>query len=119
MRFNNQVMFNFTLIIIYGFGNFMNIILSTSIKDIANEFMVSNEISSYIMPIFLAGYACGAILFGIMSHKLGRKNTMLIGCLTSLLGIGIELTAIYSQSIIPLFLGRFINGLGSSAGVLP
>ncbi|ASK79582.1 hypothetical protein CF386_11040 [Paraphotobacterium marinum] len=117
MRFNNQVMFNFTLIIIYGFGNFMNIILSTSIKDIANEFMVSNEISSYIMPIFLAGYACGAILFGIMSHKLGRKNTMLIGCLTSLLGIGIELTGIYSQSIIPLFLGRFINGLGSSAGV--
>ena len=117
MKFNNQVMFNFTLIIIYGFGNFMNITLSTSIKDIADEFMVSNEISSYIMPIFLAGYACGAILFGIMSHKFGRKNTMLIGCVTSLLGIGIELTAIYSQSMIPLFLGRFLNGLGSSAGV--
>ena len=72
-----------------------------------------------LVGIVIGGYAITQMIFqvpfGIMSDKLGRKGTIIIGLL--LFGIGSMIAAV-STDILTLLLGRFLQGAGAIGSVV-
>jgi len=72
-----------------------------------------------LVGIVIGGYAITQMIFqvpfGIMSDKLGRKGTIIVGLL--LFGIG-SLIAGYANDLLALLLGRFLQGAGAIGAVV-
>lgn len=72
-----------------------------------------------LVGIVVGGYALTQMLFqvpfGIMSDKLGRKGTIIVGLI--LFGLGSLLCAV-SDDILTLMLGRFMQGAGAIGAVV-
>ncbi len=72
-----------------------------------------------LVGIVIGGYAITQMIFqvpfGIMSDKLGRKGTIIVGLL--LFAIGSIICAI-SEDILSLLLGRFLQGAGAIGAVV-
>ncbi len=72
-----------------------------------------------LVGIVIGGYALTQMLlqvpFGIMSDKIGRKNTIVLGSLLFALG---SLICAMSTDIYTLMLGRFLQGAGAIGGVV-
>ncbi len=66
-----------------------------------------------VVGVVIGGYAITQMIFqipfGIMSDKLGRKGTIIVGLL--LFGIGSILAGV-ATDILTLLLGRFLQGAG-------
>ena len=75
--------------------------------------------NSTLVGIVIGGYAITQMIFqvpfGIMSDKLGRKGTIILGLL--LFAIGSIICAI-SDNILALLLGRFLQGAGAIGAVV-
>jgi DHA1 family bicyclomycin/chloramphenicol resistance-like MFS transporter len=79
-----------------------------SIPAMASYFSVSIEKVELTLSIFLIGFAFGQIIGGIISDKMGRKKSALIG----LWGFSIfSLILIFSPNIYMVWLFRFIQAL--------
>lgn len=72
-----------------------------------------------LVGIVIGGYAITQMIFqvpfGIMSDKLGRKGTIIVGLL--LFAIGSLICAV-SNDLLTLLLGRFLQGAGAIAAVI-
>ncbi len=72
-----------------------------------------------LVGIVIGGYAITQMIFqvpfGIMSDKLGRKGTIIVGLL--LFGIG-SLLAGFANDLLTLLLGRFLQGAGAIGAVV-
>ncbi len=75
--------------------------------------------NAILVGIVVGGYALTQtvfqIPFGLMSDKLGRKKTLLIGLLIFILG---SIVAAESTNIYMLMLGRFLQGAGAIGSVV-
>lgn len=65
--------------------------------------------SGIVVSFFTGGAFCGAGLAGLMSDRLGRRWTIVIGSLIYLLGGGLQTGA---QNLNFLWAGRWLAGLG-------
>jgi len=65
------------------------------------------------LSVFLAGFACGQIVYGPLSDRFGRRPVMLCGlsiyCLASL-------ACAFASSIHMLIAARFVQAIGGCAG---
>ncbi|NOR58579.1 MAG: MFS transporter, partial [Sulfurimonas sp.] len=72
-----------------------------------------------LVGIIVGGYALTQAIFqvpfGIMSDKIGRKPTLLIGLIIFLIG---SLIAAFATDIYTLMLGRFLQGAGAIGSVI-
>lgn len=72
-----------------------------------------------LVGIIVGGYALTQALFqvpfGVMSDKIGRKPTLLVGLLIFLIG---SLVAAFATDIYTLMLGRFLQGAGAIGSVI-
>jgi DHA1 family bicyclomycin/chloramphenicol resistance-like MFS transporter len=65
------------------------------------------------LSVFLAGFACGQIVYGPLSDRYGRRPVMLGGLVLFCAG---SLGCVLSRSIEMLVLARFVQALGACAG---
>ncbi|MBK8579708.1 MAG: multidrug effflux MFS transporter [Candidatus Accumulibacter sp.] len=65
------------------------------------------------LSVFLAGFACGQIVYGPLSDRYGRRPVLLAGLLLFCVG---TLGCVFAHSIDRLILARFVQALGACAG---
>ena len=78
-----------------------------------------NGATPFLVGIVLGGYALTQVVFqvpfGIMSDKIGRKQTILIGIVVFILG---SIICSISTDIYTLIFGRFLQGAGAIGAVI-
>lgn len=72
----------------------------------------------WVMTIFLIGYMMGQIIYGPLSDRLGRINSLRIGLGFHLIGIIVCFEGYLSQNFSILILGRFLAAIGSASGLV-
>jgi len=74
---------------------------------------ITSSHQSLIVSILSAGTFFGAIIAGDVSERIGRKWTVIMGCLIYVIGVIIQmLTGVNSDSLGTIVAGRIIAGLG-------
>lgn len=79
----------------------------------AAHFGVSDAAIQSVVSVFMLGYALPHLIVGSFADRFGRRPVLLIGLGVYLLG---GLIAWAAPSLTALLLGRFVQGLGASAG---
>lgn len=78
-----------------------------------------NGATPFLVGVVLGGYALTQVVFqvpfGIMSDKIGRKQTILIGIVVFILG---SIVCSVSSDIYTLLFGRFLQGAGAIGAVI-
>lgn len=80
-----------------------------AIPEMARVF--NSEISSleFTMFFYTVGYLSGALYYGPLSDRIGRKQAIIIALIICIIG---SIICITSKSLTELFIGRIIQGLG-------
>lgn len=73
---------------------------------------VSDSHTSLIVSILSCGTFFGALLAGDLADTIGRKWTVIMGCMIYLLGIAIQLITGAGDSLAAIVVGRVVAGLG-------
>lgn len=82
---------------------------------IARELGCSIGAVQLSLSVFLAGLACGQLLWGTLSDHAGRRTPLLVGCAAF---AAASVLCACAASITVLILSRFLMGLGGSCGVV-
>ena len=98
-----------------GLNAFANDILLPTFFGIAAELGTPIEQVQTLIPIFLIAAGCGQLVCGPLSDRYGRRPLLAVGIALFLCGSLICLT---SASILPLQLGRLVQGFGSACLVV-
>ena len=77
--------------------------------EIKNKFLIVDSQLHWIITALFFGFSLGQILFGPVSDRIGRKNSVLLG--VSIYWIGC-LVCLVSNSYMIFVIGRFIQGFG-------
>ncbi|OGT31543.1 MAG: hypothetical protein A3E87_00320 [Gammaproteobacteria bacterium RIFCSPHIGHO2_12_FULL_35_23] len=107
-----------TLIVMSSFASMGAVIFTPALPAIADYFKVSDGHSQLTVTLFLVGYALGQLIYGPLSNRFGRKKAFYIGIMVATLG---SLISIFSEPLNSfgfLILGRMLEALGSSAGLV-
>lgn len=110
----------FTIIAI---STFMSLMFSISLDIIfpslpamTHLLHVTNSTIQLTVSCYLLGYAVSQLIYGSLSDQYGRKPILFIGTFIYLVGGGVCLV---TTTIVPLVIGRLIQGLGvGAAGLL-
>ena len=86
-----------------------------ALPDIARHFGATAAAAQFTMSAFFAGMAIGQLGWGPLSDRVGRRSPLLAGILLYTLA---SLALAWSPSIEALTAGRFVQGLGASAGLV-
>lgn len=106
----------FTLFfLIMTFDGFDMVIYGATLPVLLEQFQMNPSQAGFIGSCALIGAAIGALLFGYMADKIGRKKVIII-C-TILFSLGSILTG-FSNTMITFGIFRFIAGIGLG-GVMP
>src|ERR1700727_1947766 len=105
------------LIVIAGFGGLLYGIdvgiIAAALLYLSKTVNLTVEQTSFIVAAGLGGGMVSSLVAGIMADWLGRKKMMIISGLVFVASVGL---IVISQSFIPLFCGRLLQGL--SGGVI-
>ena len=84
-----------------------------SLSNIGFSLHAQPAATALILSLFMAGFAVGHIIFGPLCDRLGRRPTLLIGCVVFTI-------AAFGCAVAPcvniLVFCRFLQGIGASAG---
>ena len=86
-----------------------------SIPDMVIDLSSNLSAGQLIIGVFLAGFALGQLPAGLLSDRIGRIPILLSG---TLIFIFAGIITSLATSIEVMLLGRFLQGLGASAGVV-
>ena len=89
-------------------------IISVAAPLIMKDWSVSNEAFSYALSAAFVGYFFGAIIFGALSDKIGRKKTLIITA--GIFSIG-TLFVYFTNSLESLIAVRIFTGIGIGGAV--
>jgi DHA1 family bicyclomycin/chloramphenicol resistance-like MFS transporter len=84
-----------------------------SLPSLVSVFQTDVAAVQLTLSVFLAGFACGQLIYGPLSDRFGRKPVMLGGLLTYLAA---SLACALANSIEALIAARFVQALGACAG---
>ena len=85
-----------------------------AMPSMARHFNSTPDQIQMTITIYLFGVGFGALFYGPLSDKIGRKPAMLAGIASGFLGC---LIIIFSKNLETIIMGRLIQGLGASAGI--
>ncbi|OAA52972.1 Sugar/inositol transporter [Cordyceps fumosorosea ARSEF 2679] len=78
----------------------------------ADALKLSDPHSSLIVSILSCGTFFGALIAGDMADWIGRKWTVILGCVIYVIGVAIQMITSPSHALGPIVAGRLIAGLG-------
>jgi DHA1 family bicyclomycin/chloramphenicol resistance-like MFS transporter len=102
------------LVLLISFASVSGVLFTPSLPDLADSFGVPDSIAQLAMTVFLIGYSLGQLPYGPIANRFGRKKAIYIGVTLAITG---ALICLLSKSIELFCLGRFIQALGSAAGL--
>lgn len=74
---------------------------------------ISSSNTSLIVSILSAGTFFGAIIAGDVSERIGRKWTVIMGCMIYMIGVVIQMiTGVGGDALAIIVVGRIIAGIG-------
>src|SRR5688500_11275988 len=81
-------------------------------KDVANRAVVTQQYAGYATSLFLIGWACGGLLFGVLGDRWGRAKTMLVTILmySVFTGLSSLSTGFWDFAIYRLLTGLGVGG---------
>jgi len=94
------------------------LVMTPSLPRIATYFQVSIGDSQLAVTCFLAGYAFGQLLYGPLANRYGRRPAFYIGIVLATLGSLFSILSSPFESFPLLIFGRFLEAVGSSAGLV-
>src|SRR5579863_5021478 len=106
------------LIVMSSFASMGAVIFTPALPQIAEYFHISLGHSQLTITLFLLGYAIGQLIYGPLSNRFGRKPAFFIGVFISTIGSIISIISEPLHSFTFLILGRLLEALGSSAGLV-
>lgn len=101
------------IVLIGGITLLSEAVYSPALPEVADALGVSIPIVENTLTIYLFGIACGILLFGPLSDRVGRKPCLLIGLSFYTLGCFVCYAA---NTIEILMIGRLIQAFGASVG---
>ncbi|HMT02155.1 MAG TPA: multidrug effflux MFS transporter [Burkholderiales bacterium] len=99
------------IIILSALGLIATDIYLPSMPSMAKYFDVGLNIVQFSISIYVLGFGIGALLYGPLSDRFGRKPVIIFCLITSVLG---SLCCSIADNIIILFIGRLIQGFSLS-----
>lgn len=99
----------FVLMVLFAFLSVAAVIFTPAYPVLSLEFGLKEEQAQWMMTLFLLGSAFGRLPYGPLANRYGRKNTLFIGLIISLIG---TLIVLASSSYFVLCFGRLIQALG-------
>ncbi|MFR9730639.1 MFS transporter [Saccharopolyspora sp. MS10] len=104
------------LLVITLIGTIIEIDMSVpSFPDIAREFGVAGSVVQLTITLNFLGYCLGALVYGPISDRFGRRAVMLVGNSVMLVG---ALGCAIAPNIEFLLAARFVQGIGASTSVV-
>lgn len=86
-----------------------------ALPTIADDFSVSAQRVQLTLSIFLLGFACGQLLYGVLSDRFGRRPLLLGGILLYWLA---SILCALSDNADQLLIFRFFQALGGAVSIL-
>lgn len=107
-----------SLIVLSAFAAMGAVLMTPALPAIAQYFQISQEDSQLIVTVFLFGYAFGQLIYGPIANRHGRKVALYIGIAIATAGSIFSILAKPFDSYYLLLVGRFIEAIGCSAGLV-
>ena len=106
------------LLLLVSFPSVGAVLFTPSLPIIAEYFQISSGMAQLTVTLFLIGYALGQLPYGPLSNKIGRKPTLYIGLLLSIVGALLCAIAGPLHQFWLLLVSRLIAALGASVGLM-
>jgi MFS transporter, DHA1 family, multidrug resistance protein len=103
----------FILVFMISVGPFGDTEYTPSLPHIAHSFGVTYNSVQFTMTVYLIGFAIFQLLYGPLSDRFGRRPITFFGLTSYIIG---TLICCFSPSLVPLLLGRFVQGVGACVG---
>lgn len=107
-----------TLIIMSSFASMGAVIFTPALPQLSTFFNISTNRAQLAITLFLVGYAIGQLIYGPLSNRYGRKAALFIGIGIATAGSIVSILSEPLNSFVFLILGRLLEALGSSAGLV-
>ena len=117
-RLNQKEPHIVALIIMSSFATMGAVIFAPALPEIAHYFGITAGHSQLTITLFFLGYAFGQLFYGPLSNRFGRKPAFYTGIVIATIGSIISIIAEPLHSFNFLILGRMLEALGSSAGLV-
>ncbi|CAM4180612.1 multidrug effflux MFS transporter [Erysipelothrix inopinata] len=109
---NNKPSF-ILLIVLLGFPQLHEAMISPSIQNIAERFVIHIDQAQLVLSLYFTAFAVGVLFWGYFSDIKGRRPAMISGFITYTIG---TLIAIIAPSFTIFMVGRFIGAFGLATG---
>jgi DHA1 family bicyclomycin/chloramphenicol resistance-like MFS transporter len=103
------------IVLLVGLPQLSETIYTPSLPEIATDLNASPSSVEHTLSIFLLGLALGAVFWGTLSDRIGRKPCVLLGIGIFICGC---IGCYFARSIEMLLLSRSIQALGCSIGTV-
>ena len=107
-----------SLMLLSAFASMGAILMTPALPEIGHYFNVSSGTAKFTVTGFLLGYALGQLFYGPIANRWGRKPAFYIGIVIATIGSVFSILSSSADSFGLLIVGRFLEALGSSAGLV-
>jgi Bcr/CflA subfamily drug resistance transporter len=107
-----------SLTLLSGFAAMGAILMTPALPEIARYFNITVSVTQLTVTSFLLGYAIGQLIYGPIANRLGRKPAFYVGIAIATVGSLFSILASPIESFHLLILGRLLEALGASAGLV-
>ncbi|OGT36133.1 MAG: hypothetical protein A3F11_10300 [Gammaproteobacteria bacterium RIFCSPHIGHO2_12_FULL_37_14] len=105
------------LMLLSAFAQMGAILMMPALPEIADYFEKSVGATQLVVTSFLLGYAIGQLIYGPLANHYGRKFSLYVGISIATLGTLFSIVSSSLNSFSLLIAGRFLEAIGSSAGL--
>lgn len=107
-----------SLMLLSAFAAMGAILMTPALPEITKFFHTSVGTTQLTVTSFLLGYAIGQLIYGPIANRFGRKPALYTGIVIATLGSLFSILSSPIESFHLLIFGRFLEALGSSAGLV-
>ncbi|MCH9613526.1 MAG: Multidrug resistance protein MdtL [Chlamydiia bacterium] len=107
----------FILLVLMSYASINALFFSPALPAIQDSFHISTQAAQSTITIFLIGYAIGPLFYGPLANRFGRKKTLYIGVILSLISALASTVSAHILSYSLLMWSRFFMAIGSSVGI--
>lgn len=106
-----------TLMFLSAFASMGAVLMMPALPEISAHFGIHTSTTQLAVTFFLLGYAVGQLIYGPLANRFGRKYAIYVGIVIATIGSIFSIVSSPLESFHLLVLGRFLEAVGSSAGL--